>query len=209
MGQLYLKKSVLLALSIIIMIIACGPPEGQGDKSIEAPFVNAADVKLLYAPTYDFYSSAKSIYVSMRALSGNIGSNSYMMGTYGFSSNEMDSVRVTAISFTNEAVAKMALLVSDTTYTYSYTSATGIPVLLNTILFNSQEYNPDLRILNMRKQNVKSDLNGINQIIKDTINSISAMAININGKSYLIDSASGLRAINNNLTNAINAYSNY
>ena len=64
-----------------------------------------------------------------------------MMVNCGFNSAETDSVRMIAISFTNDAVAKMALLVSDTTYSYNYTSATGIPVLLNTILFNSQEYN--------------------------------------------------------------------
>ena len=44
----------------------------------------------------------------------------------------------------------------------------------------------------MRKQQVKSDLNAVNQIIKDTINNISNMISNTNGKSNLIDSANGL-----------------
>lgn len=209
MARFEFKKISIAIISIVIMIIACGPPEGQGDKNVEAPFVNGADVKLLYNPTYDLYSTSKAVYVSMRTLSDSISSNTYMMVNCGFNSAETDSVRMIAISFTNDAVAKMALLVSDTTYSYNYTSATGIPVLLNTILFNSQEYNPDIRILNMRKQQVKSDLNAVNQIIKDTINNISNMISNTNGKSNLIDSANGLRSINNNLTKAINSYNKY
>lgn len=202
-------KEIFILLTCILLNVTCGPSNDVGTKDTTAPYVDSADVKKLYSPTYDLYNSAKSVYVSLRNLSNNVNDNTYMLSTCRFSNSEMTSVQNITSSLTSDGVDKMAKLVSDTNNNFVYTSNSGIPVLLNTIIYDAQIYNPDIRILNMRKQQIRNDLNYVNQTILDAINNINTMISNPNGKSVFLDGDNGLRVIYNKLTAAINNYKNY
>lgn len=208
MGNFRLKE-IFILLTCILLNITCGPSNDVGTKDTTAPYVDSADVKKLYSPTYDLYNSAKSVYVSLRTLSNNVNDNNYMLGTCGFSNNDMTTIQNITSSLTSDGISKMSILVSDPNNNYNYTSNTGIPILLNTIIYDSQIYNPDIRILNMRKQQIRNDLNSVNQTVLDAINNINNMISNANGKSIFLNGDNGLRSIYNKLSAAINKYQNY
>ena len=208
MGNFKLKE-IFIFLICIVLNITCGPTNDFGTKDTTAPYVDSADVKKLYSPTYDLYSSSKSVYVSLRALNDNVNDSNYMLNTCRFSNNEMTSVQNITSSLTSDGVDKMSKLVSDLDKNYNYSSRNGILALLNIIIYDSQIYNPDIRVLNMRKQQIRNDLNYVNQMIFDAINNTNTMISNRNGKSIFLDGDNGLRVIYNKLSSAISNYQNY